>query len=405
MLISTLKNLKFRRYFLADVIAGFGLGMSLIGANWFVLEQTGSNKAVGILLSINILSGLLAFPFAGTIADRFSRKKVMIFANVVRAVVILFLAVTLFAGFFRINYVYWLAVISGMGWMVFMPASRGFIQEILTKEEYVNGSSLVEISMQVGLVTAAAACGVIYKYFGYGTILLINACTFVISSFVLYGIDHVSAVVHNVELGFFKQFHDGKKYLFDNPLILIFGIVILIPFVATISANVVLPGYVSRHLHADSVVFGIADMFYSTGACLAGFAAAWVAARLMRFRAVILFFLISMMALIYLIFNSYIAGLYIASLFFGFGNSSIRVVMNAQLMEIVPNEYMGRCQAVWMAVSTFLQVGSAYAVGAIMDIFPAQLGFLWLFFVMLIGFFGVLRLVPRLPFAQDSVSR
>ena len=402
MFISTLNNRKFRNFFLADIISSFGTGMSFIATSWFALEHSGSNKAVSIFLITTILSGFLIFPFAGTIADRFNRKRVLTLSNTVRGILIALVAATIFIGHFKLHYIYALAAVSGVGMTVFIPTSRGFVQEILSPEEYSNGNSLIEISMQTGMFVAGAACGFIYKYFGYPVILITDAITFFASNFFLSKINYTPTIAHDNGEKFFRQLVNGGKFLTKNPLILGFGIAMFIPFVATMTSNVVAPGYVSQHLKGDSVVFGIADMAYGVGACLSGFIAARLAGKLSNFRTIIIFFIISIASLLYLVVNNVAVGLYLSGFFFGLANYSLRIIMGTQIMEVVPKSYMGRCQSVWMASSMLLQIFSMYAVGCLIDRVPVQFGNLVLAIIMLMGFLGVLYFVPRLKFPKTA---
>ncbi|MBS1006598.1 MFS transporter [Levilactobacillus brevis] len=72
------KQRGFRHFFLADVISGFGVGLTTVGANWFMLQQTHANKLVGLYLTLNVLAGFLMSPIAGRLTDRFSRKSVIL---------------------------------------------------------------------------------------------------------------------------------------------------------------------------------------------------------------------------------------------------------------------------------------------------------------------------------------
>ncbi|CAM2828619.1 MFS transporter [Levilactobacillus brevis] len=65
------KQRGFRHFFLADVISGFGVGLTTVGANWFMLQQTHANKLVGLYLTLNVLAGFLMSPIAGRLTDRF----------------------------------------------------------------------------------------------------------------------------------------------------------------------------------------------------------------------------------------------------------------------------------------------------------------------------------------------
>jgi len=402
MTFSILKNTNFRNYFFADIISGFGTGMSFIGANWFVLEKTGSSSSVGILLSITILAGLIIFPFSGTIADRFNRRKVLFWSNIVRAVFIALVATACYMHTVKVEYLYLLAIVAGMGWSVYLSSSRALVQEIVEHDDLLKANSLVEVSMQVGMFSAAAVAGFLYKYFGLGVILIIDAATFFVSNIFLVNIRYQSIAVTDKHNGFKEQFSNGLKYLIANPLVFAFGVVVALPFVATMSLNVIMPSYVSDFLKADSVVFGFADMSYGIGACLSGFVAALLVERWTQMRALIMFFIFSLGALLFLFTNLYILGLYVGCLIFGLANSSLRIIMNAKIMEVVPKSYMGRAMSVWVAITMFMQIISAYGVGLFIDSVSVIYGFLWLATIMLIGLVLAVCFMLRLRTYQPS---
>ncbi len=362
--------------------------MSFIGASWFILEATGSNSSVGSLLALTLFAGLVTFPFSGMIADRFNRRQVLWWSNLVRGIIITAVAATILTGSFKTPYLYFLVIVAGAGWSVFVPASRGLVQELVPQDELIKGNSLAEISMQAGMFMAAAACGVIYKYLGFAAILLIDAATFFVSNYFLAKIRYDAIVAHDRHEPFYKQFSNGLKFLVQNPFIFGFGVMMFLPFVATMTSNVVLPGYVRGYLHQDSVVFGLADMSYGVGACLSGFIAISLAARLTRNRGVILFFIASIASLVFLVFNRHVAGLYAASVVFGLCNSSIRILLQTTAMEVTPKEFFGRAMSVWMAFSMAMQVASTYGVGRLMDAVSTNFGFLLLAAIMAIGLAG-----------------
>ena len=404
--LSVLKERNFRNFFLADIISMFGTGMSFIGANWFVLKYTGSSSSVGLLIALNFVGSLVVFPIAGTIADRFDRRAIIFWSNFVRAIIAIIVAVTIFTDRFHIGYLYFLGALSGAGWTVFLPASRGLVQELLGKRDLIKGNSLIEVSMQVGMFVAGAGAGFIYKYCGFGVILAIDAATFLFGSVFLLFIKYTPHIAHDREDSFSRRFKNGLGYLTQNPIIFIFGIVIFLPFVATMSSNAVTPAYISDHLGKDSVVFGFTDMSYGMGACLSGFIAAWLAAKFSRLRVIVGFFVVSIGFYLFLVFNQFVTGLFLASFFIGLANSSLRIIMNTILMEIVPKSYIGRAMSVWMAISTILQILSAYGLGMMVDRVPSPYGFGCLAGIMIIGLvFGVIfleKLREMSNFQEDS---
>lgn len=123
-----LNKKSFCNFLLADVISGFGVGMTTVGANWYLLLQTHSNQLVGIYLTINVLSGFLVSPLAGAITDKYSRKKVILWTFITRAFLISIVAVYFYFSGFSILMMYFLSILTGAGWITYMAASRSYVK-------------------------------------------------------------------------------------------------------------------------------------------------------------------------------------------------------------------------------------------------------------------------------------
>lgn len=385
MIFSLLKPSNFRHYFIADIVSGFGVGMSTIGANWYLMDQTGSITSVGFMLSLNVIAGFLISAFAGTFIDKWNRKTIILWANAIRAIALLLIAIAFLWTGFRIELLYSFAILNGMGWTVYMSASRSLVQEILPEKDLIHGNSLIEISLQVGMFAAGAVSGILYKYVGFELILLLNALAFIVGSFFLSRMQHTPIELDTEGEPFFETFKNGISYLMERPYIFLLGVVSIIPLVSTMVYNVVLPGYVSITVGGDSIVFGLSDMFYGIGALLSGFIAASLAKRLSQSRTIILFFLISVLILVVVAFNTTILLLYVGSILIGLTNSSLRILMTTTLMETVSKTYMGRSTSVWMAISLLLQTVSATGLGIVIDRYSPGVGFICMSGLMIIG--------------------
>ncbi|MGG1636627.1 MFS transporter [Paenibacillus sp. NRS-1760] len=386
MVFSVLKQRNFRHYSFADIISGFGVGMSTIGANWYLMDQTNSITAIGFMLSLNVIAGFLISAFVGTLIDKWNRKTIILWANGIRAIALLIITGAFVWTGFRIEYLYAFAIINGMGWTVYMTASRSLVQEILSEKDLIHGNSLIEISLQVGMFMAGALSGVLYKFVGFEIILLLNAIAFIVSSLFLSRIQYTPIPFENDKETFFATFKNGITYLAERPFIFMFGIVSIIPLVSTMIYNVVLPGYVSNTVQGDSVVFGLSDMFYGIGGLLSGFIAAPLAKKISQHGTILLFFMISVLSLLAVAFNHLILLLYFGSVLIGLTNSSLRILMTTTLMESVSKSYMGRATSVWMAISLLLQTMSATGLGLVIDHFSPGAGFICMSGLMFIGF-------------------
>jgi MFS family permease len=375
----------FIMFFLADIVSGFGVGMSTIGANWYLLDKTGSATAVGVMLTLNVVAGFLVSPLTGIITDKFNRKNVIQGTFIVRAVLIGILTALFIKDGFSIHYIYAFAIVNGIGWSIYMSASRSLIQELLTEKELSKGNSLIEISLQVGMFMAGAASGFIYKFIGFEAILFINALMFVCSYLFMIFVKYHSINLEHHEEGPFTSFTKGLQYLNTHKLTFLLGIVSIVPLISTMIYNVVLPGYVNDTLRADSVVFGFSDMSYGIGGLLSGFLAAPFAKKISENKAVGIIFILAIVTLLGLAANRIVLFIYLGSFIIGLSNSSLRIIMNTILMEVVPKRLMGRTLSVWMGIALLFQALLASGLGLLIDTFSPSIGFVCMGGLMLIG--------------------
>lgn len=385
MVFSVLQTTRFRNYFISDIISGFGVGMSTIGANWYLMDRTGSITTVGLMLSLNVIAGFLISAFAGTFVDKWNRKTILLWANVVRAAALLLIVGAFFGTGFHAMYLYAFAVVNGMGWALYMSASRSLVQELLPEDQLIHGNSLIEISLQVGMFMAGGLSGFLYKYIGFEAILLLNAAAFLVSSLFLSRISYSALTSEEADASFIASFKAGIGYLAKRPSIFVLGIVSIIPLVSTMVFNVVLPGYVSTSVRGDSIVFGLSDMCYGLGGLLSGFLAAPLARKLTQHGTVLIIFLVSVLNLVAIAFNSTVILLYIGSVLIGLTNSSLRILITTALMESVSKSYMGRATSVWMGISLLLQTVSATGLGVVIDRYSPGLGFILMAGLMFAG--------------------
>lgn len=387
-------NLK--RYFLADIISQYGSGMSFIGLNWYILVKTGMNATVGMLVAIGIASGLLVLPITGPLIDRFNRKSILIGSNYVRALLISGVVLALVTQPFHIYYIYALAIINGIGWNIYFTCSRAFIQEIVPKEDLIRGNAIMEVSLQVGMFTAGATAGVLYNYCGIEIILLLNVLVFIVSGLILSRIKYENRLEKPEDGLFWQKFIRGYSYLAKQPLLIIFGVVMFLPFVATMTFNVVLPGYVEQSVKGGSMSFGLLDMCYGIGASLSGMVVLFMSRQFSRKTILVTLFLLSITAITTLMSNNVLLFACIATMLFGLPNSGIRVLLNTVAMELVEKKYMGRVMSVWNFIALVLQVVSTSIAGKIMDDGGPFLGWMFISFVMLVAFISYLGIAGRL---------
>src|SRR5213079_1392465 len=82
-----------RYIFAANMISMLGSGMNAAAVAWYILEATHSKMALGLFAVLQTLPAMLMLPFTGVLIDREDRRRLVMWLDAVRAIVILTVAV------------------------------------------------------------------------------------------------------------------------------------------------------------------------------------------------------------------------------------------------------------------------------------------------------------------------
>jgi len=384
--LAPLGDRDFRLYFVGQVLSMAGSGLHIVALGWYLLDRTGSATSVALVWAIGLGSGVVMLPFAGPLADRYPRRTLAIGSDVVRLGLVAAMAALAYAGSPSLPVLYVLTFLVGLGHSVFWPSITALLQEVIRPDQLTAASGLAEITWQVGNLTGAALGGPILVRFGLGTAFAIDAATYLVSALALLALHHRPAPAEGPHESGLAMARAGMAYLRSHPAVAGFGIASVIPWVATISLNIVLVAYVLDVLHLGATAYGLADMTYGVGAMASGIFAALLVLRLGEWRAMtgVMVALIACYAA--LAASPAAIPVFYAVLFLaGFCSSAFRVMTTAYLFKVVPNEVMGRASSSFLLVSMVLQVVVTLSVGPLVNHTSARGGFVLLAAIVGIG--------------------
>src|SRR6185503_7548000 len=96
---SALRNRNFRLFFTGQLISLIGIWMQQVALSWLVLERTNSAWYVGLVNALDALPVMLLALYAGVVADRMSRRRLVIITKLCSMVLALLLAAMVFSGY------------------------------------------------------------------------------------------------------------------------------------------------------------------------------------------------------------------------------------------------------------------------------------------------------------------
>jgi MFS family permease len=180
------RNRDFRRLYVASLISLGGDWFLLVALFGLVLRFTGSAIAVALVIAVQDLMYFLLSPVAGVLADRIDRRRLMVVADLARAVVCLgFLVI-------RTDSLLWLAfvllAVMASFSAAFEPASAAALPNLVEEEDLGTANALSGSLWGTMLAVGAALGGVVAAVFGRDTAFILDAVSFFASAWLIWPI-------------------------------------------------------------------------------------------------------------------------------------------------------------------------------------------------------------------------
>lgn len=176
-------NPNFRRLWLAQLISEIGDWFYSLAVYDLLLALTGSGKAVAWSIIIQTLPWFLMTPLAGHLADRFSRRRLMILADVARGFVVL--GLLLVRARSDVGLVYWLLFAEVIFASVFEPARNALLPNLTTEEELLPANALSTATWSFALTIGAGLGGAATAMLGRDVAFVLNSLSFFASAILI----------------------------------------------------------------------------------------------------------------------------------------------------------------------------------------------------------------------------
>ncbi|MCH1481111.1 MAG: MFS transporter [Candidatus Poseidoniaceae archaeon] len=213
-------NAKFRRLWAASVISLLGEWFNTIALFFLILEYSGSEFLLGILFSVRMALFAISQPVNGLLADRFSRKSLMLWANL--------LQVGLALSFLLVDGpedMWWLVTLSGLMMLlhgVYVTAERAALPNIVDEEDLITANAIDSASWSTALCIGAMLGGIVVSIWGTDMAFIIDSYTFLLSSLLLIPLNFTqnidpsmkgplfSKAIANIKIGWSRIYSDKK---------------------------------------------------------------------------------------------------------------------------------------------------------------------------------------------------
>jgi MFS family permease len=366
-LLRPLRERDFALLWTGMTVSLLGDGIYTVAVAWQVYELSNRPSALA-LVGLSWTAGLVLFILlAGVLSDRLDRRRVMVGADLLRAVVQVGIGALALTHTLEIWMLVPLVLVHGIGEAFFAPAFSALVPDILAPAQIPQASAIEQIVRQAARNFAGPALGgVLVALVGPGTSFVIDAGTFVFSAVCIFAIRTRPSVVRERAAGVVAELRDGIAYVRTQTWLwgtLLAASTAILFFMGPV--QVLVPYVVKNRLHSGAGSYGTILALEGIGAIVM---ALWVGARGLPRREVSWMLLIwSFGGIPFLGFAlgqevwvlAACAGLWGASIAFGM------IVWTTRMATRVPVELRGRVNSVDWFVSIGLAPASFALTGPV----------------------------------------
>ena len=233
-----LSNKNYVNLQIAKFLFMLGVQMQSLAVGWRVYEITGSKLALGYSGLVLFIAQATSTILGGDAADRFNRKRIIVFAYIAFLVASTALFLSGLFDYRNVNFIYGALVFVGLGRGFYSPSMNSILPFLVKREDLARAYSLGSAVWQTATITGPALGGLIYGYTGhphvvFGLVLVLTLSASLFLSSIQY--KHVKIVS---QAKMWTRFVDGLKFVKTQKILL--GAVSLDLFAVLLGGSVAL---------------------------------------------------------------------------------------------------------------------------------------------------------------------
>ena len=271
MLASTFRALRhrnFRLWFYGQLTSLVGTWMQTIAQNWLVYQLTGSARDLGLVNFVGAIPLVPLTLYAGAIADRFSKRRIIFLMQGLMMLLAFVLAALCWTGVVQVWHVLVLAFLLGAAQALDTPARQAFVVELVGKEDLSNAIALNSGAFHGARVIGPAVAGVLVAWAGVSGAFFLNGVSFLAVLGGLFIMD--ASLIHRIhtdgKVG--DDLLGGARYIGSHRAPM--AVVTLISFAALLAMpyHVLIPIFAKEIMGGGAGMYGVLMSAAGVGAVL-----------------------------------------------------------------------------------------------------------------------------------------
>lgn len=357
--------LRYRQYRLlsyVQIFSNIGTWMDEVTRGWLIYQLTDSVFQLGLVRGVQLVPLLLLSPLAGSAADRYSRKKLLLMAQTLSVVVFVTMALLIVSQWIRPWHVYLAAVLVGAAQVFQQPARSALVSDTVPLDYLTNAIGLNSVIFNLARIGGPALAGALIVALGTGGAYAIQAACLLLATvwtMQLRPQQHLAGTIHQSQRESFGQsILDGWKFSWRNApvraglMCTLFVSLLIVPFTA------LLPVFARDLFDVGAAGQGLMLTAMGVGALISSGLIASIGHKMVRGRVMLQSSMLYGCVLVIFAFSSWfplsIAMMIAAGLFHVHANALVHTVVQSHS----PPEFRGRAMAMFNMIQLLSTAGS-----------------------------------------------
>ncbi|WP_270340669.1 MFS transporter [Bacillus mobilis] len=209
-------NTNFKKLFYGQTLSVLGDWFHTVALVTFVYSITESPFMIALTFISKGLPQLLLSPFIGGIVDRFSKKKILIFTDILRGIIVL----TYLFALYKIEIIFISNICLAILSCLFEPAKQAALKNIVHQDHFVTANSLSSTMNGFMSIMGASLGGILAQSLHIEFAFLVNSLSYFVSAYFIYSMSIPAHINFNKKKAFLTDIKDGYTYILQTKIIL-----------------------------------------------------------------------------------------------------------------------------------------------------------------------------------------
>lgn len=365
----------FRLFFSGQLVSLIGTWMQSVAQSWLVLELTNSPFLLGLVGTLQFAPVLVLSFFAGALADRLPKRRLLVATQSVMCVLALLLAALVHRGHARYWHVAVMAGVYGVANTVDMPTRQAFIVEMVGRESLRSAIALNSAMFNAARVVGPALAGLVIGRWGTAPAFFLNGVSFLAVIAALLALHAQGLPRAGSGRAMRHEIAEGVRYALRTP-----RIALVMSLVMSVSAfffnyNTLVPLLARDILHQDAHGFGLLMTAVGIGAVAGAIVLASLGAERPPTNVLVTAALLLGLATMLMAGVTRFGVAVTLLLVIGFCGMLFMTGANTTVQLTVPDELRGRVMSLHTLMFAGMTPFGAFLVGSVVEAFGPQAGF------------------------------